>query len=155
MRSTLMIAGILVCSLAAPAAGHALPSKQSPSDKEQARASFEEGLRHQEAKQFQEAIDAYQASLRDDPNQAEALSNIGFCYKSLKRYQKAISYYKDAIRMKPDLAEAHEYVGEAYLEMGKPKLALREYDILRKLDPEDAEELKQKIDAAQAAAGPQ
>lgn len=153
MRS-LLIVGIAVCSLMVPAAVHALPSRESPNDQEQARTSFEEGLRDQEAKRFQEAIDAYQASLQRDPDQAEALSNLGFCYKSLKRYQKAIGYYKDAIRLKPDLAEAHEYLGEAYLEMGKPKLALQEYETLRKLGSDEADELKEKIDAAQAAATP-
>ena len=133
----------------------ALPSRESPSEQEQAQTSFKEGLRHQEAKRFQEAIDAYQASLQHDPDQAETLNNLGFCYKALKRYQKAIGYYKDAIRLQPDLAEAHEYLGEAYLEMGKPKLAMQEYETLRKLGSDEADELKEKIDAAQAAAGPQ
>jgi tetratricopeptide (TPR) repeat protein len=132
----------------------ALPSERTPSSEEQAQASFQEGVRHQQAKRYQEAIDAYEASLRHDPNQAEALSNLGFCYKSLKRYQKAIGYYKDAIRLKPDLAEAHEYLGEAYLAMDKLKLALREYETLRKLGSDEADELKEKIDAAQAAAAP-
>ena len=154
MRSMAM-AGLAAGLMLVAVDARALPSPESPSETEQARASFNEGLRHQEAKRFQEAIDAYQTSLRHDPDQAEALSNLGFCYKALKRYQKAIGYYKDAIRLKPDLAEAHEYLGEAYLEMGKPKLALQEYETLRKLGSDEADELKEKIDAAQAAATPQ
>ena len=154
MRSMVM-AGLAASLTLVAAEAWALPSRQSPSGEEQARASFQKGLQHQEAKQFQEAIDAYQDSLRYDPNQAEALSNLGFCYRKLKRYERAISYYKDAIRLTPDLAEAHEYLGEAYVEMGKPKLAVREYETLRKLGSDEADELKEKIDAAQAAAAPQ
>jgi len=45
------------------------------------------------------------------------------------------------------MAEAHEYLGEAYLGLGKIALAQREYEILLKLDPEEAEELKFKIDS--------
>ena len=126
----------------------AAPSARTPSSEERARASFQEGYRHQQAKAYEQAIRAYEASLRRDPNQPEALSNLGFCYKSLKRYQKAIGFYKDAIRLKPDLAEAHEYLGEAYVALGKLDLAAREYRTLVKLGSKEAEELKEKIDAA-------
>ena len=132
----------------------ALPSKQTPSPKEQARASFKEGHRHQQAKRYQEAIQAYEVSLRDDPNQAETLNNLGFCYKSLKRYQKAVGFYKDALRLNPNLAEAHEYLGEAYVELGQLPLAEREYTLLLKLDHKEAKELKEKIDAKRAGATP-
>lgn len=128
----------------------ALPSERTPSTEEQARTLFQAGLRHQRAKRYQEAIQAYEESLRHDPKQAEALSNLGFCYKSLKRYQKAVGFYKDAIRLNPNLAEAHEYLGEAYVELGRITLAEQEYDILRTLDPDEAKELKRKIDAKHA-----
>lgn len=148
-RVTMVVVGAGLSVLAVPPAW-ALPSQRTPSQKEQARASFEEGHRHQQAKRYQQAIQAYEASLRDDPNQAETLNNLGFCYKSLKRYQKAIGFYQDALRLNPDLAEAHEYLGEAYVELGKLPLAEREYDRLLKLDPREAGELKQKIDAKRA-----
>ena len=138
------------CGAAAVPPALALPSKRTPSSDEAARASFQEGYRHQQAKRYQEAIQAYEESLRRDPNQAEALSNLGFCYKSLKRYQKAVGFYQDAIRLKPDLAEAHEYLGEAYLALGRIALAEREYNVLVTLDPKEAHELKEQIDAKQA-----
>ena len=137
-------------TLAGPAA-RALPSPASPSADERARSSFQTGYRHQQAQQYEDAIRAYEESLRRDPKQAEALSNLGFCYKALKRYQKAIGYYKDAIRLKPDLAEAHEYLGEAYLELGRIPLAEREYNTLVTLKSDEADELKEKIAAKRAA----
>ena len=142
-RVTMVVVGAGLSVLAAPPAW-ALPSQRTPSQKEQARASFEEGHRHQQAKRYQQAIQAYEASLRDDPNQAETLNNLGFCYKSLKRYQKAIGFYQDALRLNPDLAEAHEYLGEAYVELGKLPLGqprsdehphLPEHDRHREQDP--------------------
>ena len=107
--SRCVMSGLAACGMLAGAAGAwALPSPSSPSSKEQAHAKFEEGYQHQTAKQYQEAIAAYEQSLSYDSNQAEALNNLGFCYKSLKRYQKAIRYYKDALRLDPNLPEAHE-----------------------------------------------
>ena len=146
--SAVAVAVGLVCGgVRVPAA----TSERTPSAEPQAQASFQEGYRHQQAKRYQEAIQAYETSLRHDPHQAEALSNLGFCYKSLKRYQKAVGYYKNAIRLKPDLAEAHEYLGEAYLELGRIELAEREYHTLVKLKSDEAEELKEKIEAKRAA----
>lgn len=125
-------------------------SEETDTSSEQARAYFDEGLQHQKAERYQEAIRAYRKSLRYDPDQAEALSNLGFCYKSVGRYHKAIGYYREALRIDPNLAEAHEYLGEAYLGLGKVKLAKREYKILLRLDPDEADELKEHIDAALA-----
>jgi tetratricopeptide (TPR) repeat protein len=130
----------------------AAPSSYSPSPKAEAKRAFDEGLTHQKAERFQEAIKAYEASLRYDENQPEALNNLGFCYKSLKRYQRAISYYRTAIRLRPDFAEAHEYLGEAYIGLGKLDLARKEYQWLKKSGSDEAEELKVKIDEAAAAA---
>jgi tetratricopeptide (TPR) repeat protein len=151
VRALLLVGGGL--GAAAVPSALALPSPRTQSPKETAQASFQKGYRHQQAKRYEEAIQAYEESLRDDPSQAEALSNLGFCYKSLKRYQKAVGFYQDAIRLKPDLAEAHEYLGEAYLELGRLALAEREYHVLLTLDPHEAEELKEQIDAKQAGPG--
>jgi len=147
---------VMLALVVSPSVAGALVSERTSSDDEDAVRYFAEGLRHQEAKRFAEAISAYEQSLKHDARQAEALSNIGFCYKSLGRYHKAITYYKDAIHLDPQLAEAHEYLGEAYLGLGKLDLAKREYQRLLELDPEEAEELKEKIDdyAAGAAQPP-
>lgn len=121
---------------------------ESSSESEEAQRWFTEGVQHQRAGRFQEAVRSYERSLRHDSKQPEVLSNLGFCYKNLERYEKAIRYYKEAIRLDPDLAEAHEYLGEAYLELGKLDLAQRQVTILRKLDPSEAEELARKLDDA-------
>ena len=136
----------------APAFG--LPSKQTPSSTEKAKSLFDEGYAHQEAGEYEQAIDAYEQSLTHDPKQAEALNNLGFCYKSLKRYHKAIDYYKDAIELKPDLAQAHEYLAEAYLALNKIEMAKREYRVLLRLNPDEAKELKKKIHEALNQASP-
>ena len=44
--------------------------------------------------------------------------------------------------------EAYEYLGEAYLGIDNVDLAKREYKILLTLDSKEAEELKEKLDAA-------
>ncbi len=143
----LWIVTLLVLGVSAPAV-LSLPSQQTPTESEQAQSAFHKGYRHQKAKRYQEAIEAYEESLQHDPQQAEALNNLGFCYKSLKRYQKAIGYYQEALSINPQLAEAHEYLGEAYLAIGKLALAQREYQTLLALDPKEAKELKEKLDAA-------
>ncbi len=124
----------------------ALPSEQTDTSHEQAKALFAEGLQRQQEKRFPEAIQAYERSLRYDPKQAETLNNLGFCYKSMGKYQKAVGYYRDALSIDPQLAEAYEYLGEAYLGMGKIDLAKLQYRKLLKLNPEEAAELKEKID---------
>ena len=129
----------------------ALQSQRTTTDSEQAQTAFEEGLRHQQAGRYQQAIEASGRSLKHDPHQAEALNNLGFCYKSLKPYHKAIGYYKDALAIDPNLAEAYEYLGEAYLGLGKVAQARREYQILLTLDPEEAEELQGQIDPSTRA----
>ena len=149
----LWMVGWLSLCVALPQA-RALPSKRTPSANHQAKTAFNQGYQAQKAGHYQEAIEAYEESLRYDSKQAEALNNVGFCYKSLKRYQKAIGYYKEALAINPQLAEAHEYLGEAYLGLGKLELAKREYKVLRTLDPHEARELKEKLDAALEKATP-
>ena len=152
--ASLGMVSLLVLGVSAQAV-LAFPSRQTPTESEQAQAAFKKGYHHQKAGRYQEAIEAYEKSLKHDPKQAEALNNVGFCYKSLKRYQKAIGFYKEALSINPQLAEAHEYLGEAYLAIGKRELAQREYQALLELDPKEAHELKEQLDAARGVKKPE
>ena len=140
--------GFAVCCLLGPGGGPAaaLPSRQTETSDQQAKALFAEGLQRQQEKRFPEAIQAYERSLRYDPKQAQTLNNLGFCYKSMGKFQKAVTYYREALSIDPQLAEAYEYLGEAYLGMGKLELAQLQYRKLLKLNPKEAAELKEKID---------
>ena len=100
-------------------AGWAAVSKQTQSPSEQAQTYFAEGVGHQKAERYDQAIRAYKQSLKHDRTQAEALSNLGFCYRKLGSFRRAVQYYRKAIRLDPELAEAYEYLGEAYLGLGK------------------------------------
>ena len=149
MRSrVLALAGALLTAWVVAPAVFALPVKTTVSTEEQARRFFEQGYEEQQDGLYEEAIEAYQQSLKHDRRQPQAMSNLGFCYKQIGRYRKAITFYLGAIRLNPKLAEAHEYLGETYVALGKIDGAEREYAILLELDPEEAEELRRKIDDA-------
>jgi tetratricopeptide (TPR) repeat protein len=54
--------------------------------------------RLREARQYEEAIEAYTESIVEHPN-ALAYSNMGYCLVELKRYEKAVTAFNEAIRM--------------------------------------------------------
>jgi tetratricopeptide (TPR) repeat protein len=122
-----------------------------------AKAAFDEGLAHERRHKYQQAIEAYQRSLKIIRRQPEVLSHLAACHRVVQDYRKVITYAKEALRFQSDLADVRLWLGEAYLKTGQMELAQTQYEKLKSLDEDKAKELKRLIDAAgeaKAAAEP-
>jgi len=88
---------------------------------------------------YQEAIDAYNQTIRINPAYADAYYNLGVAYVTVGRYQEAIEASKQAIRIKPDYAEAYNNLGVAYSELGRHQDAMEAYQQAIRIKPDYAE----------------
>ena len=65
-------------------------------------AHYNLGNLYTRQKRTDQAIEQYQAALRDEPNYADAANNLGGIYLDLKRYDEAIAQYANAARIHSD-----------------------------------------------------
>jgi tetratricopeptide (TPR) repeat protein len=70
-------------------------------------------------KQYQEAIAAYEQSIRISPNNSRVRYNLGWSYNDLERYAEAANHLREAVQLKPEFVEAHSELGFAYLKLGR------------------------------------
>jgi tetratricopeptide (TPR) repeat protein len=70
-------------------------------------------------KQYQEAVAAYEQSIRISPNNSRVRYNLGYSYNDLERYAEAANHLREAIQLKPEYVEAHSELGFAYLKLGR------------------------------------
>jgi tetratricopeptide (TPR) repeat protein len=86
-------------------------------------------------KQYQQAINAYQQSIKIKPDYQDAYNNMGIAYGKLKQYKKAIESYQRAININPDDDSAYNNMGVAYGELGEYKSAIKAYQQAIKIKP--------------------
>lgn len=150
----LCLAGLILCSVSAPAVGAAeLKAELVNKVREGRSAGFMKSLFASTGAGDLVAAPAPAppASQKSAPpapapgGSAEALCNQGLQYASERNYEKALEAFKEAIRLKPDFASAHLNLGLTYLDLGNKAAALEEYKILQNLDPERAKRLSNKI----------
>ena len=153
MTRTVLGLGLAIClGLAGPALGAPLGSggfmQEDPAPAAaEAQRAFDEGTRYMKAKQYAEAVAAFQRAVKVRPDFAEAHSNLGYSLRNTGKIDQAIAAYREAIRLKPDLAEAREYLGVAYLLKGDRQAAMDQYRVLQRLNPKVAAELLAEIEA--------
>jgi tetratricopeptide (TPR) repeat protein len=94
---------------------------------------------------IQEAIIHFAEAVRIRPDHAIAHNNLGVALVVQGKVQDAIAHFSKAVQAKPDYAEAHINLGFGYLTIGDKVSALEEYKILKKLNPNLADQLYQKI----------
>jgi tetratricopeptide (TPR) repeat protein len=68
---------------------------------------FEQGDKHSDVKNYDEAINCYTEAIRLKPDYAEAYNNRGNAHKVKGDQDGAIADYTEAIRLKPDYYTAH------------------------------------------------
>jgi tetratricopeptide (TPR) repeat protein len=98
---------------------------------------FSRGTGFDHSKMYQEAIEAYEQSLKIKPDFADAYINIGIDYYELGRYEKAINAFKQAIGIKPDLLPAYNKLGAAYIICGEYSKAIDTFKKVIEVDPND------------------
>lgn len=90
---------------------------------------------------YQEAIESYQAALKLNPGLSKPHNNLGLAYAAAGRLADAVAEFKQAVQLKPDYAEAHYNLGVAYAQLGRRAEAAEQRRILMKLKPELAAKL--------------
>ena len=99
---------------------------------------FEQGYKHDDAREYDEAIHAYSEALRLQPDFAEAYINRGNARHGKSDLDGAISDYDQALRLKPDDADAYYNRGCARSDKGDLDGAIRDYDKALRLQPDHA-----------------
>ena len=124
--------------------GAATVSNNSPADNTRAREQLEKGKELYRNDQDAEAVLAFQAALKLDPNLAEAHFRLALGYESLgkreeaeEQYKKAVTAYKKYLDEHRDDAEAHYDLGQTYARLGQYSEAIREYREATKLKEDD------------------
>ncbi|MBI5328569.1 MAG: tetratricopeptide repeat protein [Deltaproteobacteria bacterium] len=91
----------------------------------QAKEHFDKGTQLSLKGQYDEAISAYNESLRLNPQSAEAHSNLGFAYFDKGNIEQAIAEQQKALAVNPKLAHAFYGLALAYEKKGNKQEAIK------------------------------
>ncbi len=87
------------------------------------------------AKQFDEAIKAFEDILETNPDAVQAYTGLGNVYAAKGEYENALEYYAGALYIKNDLVPALMMSGVAYLKLDKSDSALEKFHEALKIQP--------------------
>src|SRR5579884_533410 len=90
-------------------------------------------------KQVAQAVDAYQAILRKDPNSAPAWQGLGAAYKQTGQNEAAFHALNRALQLQPNLPQAQLMLADLYYDMGLQDEATRRIQRLIQQAPPKAE----------------
>lgn len=82
-------------------------------------ALLERGLRAHHAGRIDEAMAAFRAVLKTDPNHVGALNNLGVILKTLNRFAPAVAHYQRALALRPEDAGLLANLGNALRGLGR------------------------------------
>lgn len=99
--------------------------------------NYKKGLALLMADKNQDAIEAFQKMLKDQPNHSLSLEGIGQAYFQLKDYENASKYFNEALRIDSTLWRSHNYLGNIYDIQKKYELAIKEYSKAIFINPKD------------------
>jgi Tfp pilus assembly protein PilF len=113
--STGRLAGVLVLVLATWACSTGRPAPEV--QRLQARAAFERGLRHFEAREAPQALAALREAVALDPSSASYRDVLGLVFTQLRRPDLAREQFREAVAIDPELADAHFHLGVSLAEL--------------------------------------
>jgi len=87
-------------------------------------------------KNYDKAIESYEAAIKANPDFGPAYSNLGIAYKRLGDFDKAVANYKKAILISPDYIEAHYNLGLCYRDMGDFGNAIKSFNNALAVSPQ-------------------
>ena len=93
----------------------------------EAIAANERGAGLVKSGRYQEAVEAFESSIKLSPTFAVAYNNLGVSYSSLGRLEDAIKVLKRALELTPGYAEAYFNLGVALQRLGQPHEAIDAY----------------------------
>jgi tetratricopeptide (TPR) repeat protein len=103
--------------------------------------AFNDGVKAFNAKQFNEAIQAFDKAIYNDNEFVEALFARGACKYYLKSFDGALMDLNDALRLKPDYSEARALRGALNYERDQWDDALDDFNKVIAANPKDAQSL--------------
>jgi tetratricopeptide (TPR) repeat protein len=74
------------------------------------------------------AIEKYQAAVRDNPKSAEAHANLGWGYYGKEQYPEALKSLQEALALDPNLLEARYALALVYRAMNSKAEAIAEFE---------------------------
>jgi tetratricopeptide (TPR) repeat protein len=92
-----------------------------------------EGQAHYGAMRYNEALAAYEQTIRLDPNFAGGYYNKGLALKVLMRYEEALAAFDQAIRLAPNVPQAYHEKGTILDTLSRPMEARQAYDMALRL----------------------
>ena len=101
-----------------------------------AEEQFLAGNVHAGLGQFDQALSAYEATLKLEPNKAGAFTNIGVVYYQTGKLDDAIGQFKKALELDAQDAETHYLLGAAYVQKDNLPEAEAEFNTALGLKPE-------------------
>ncbi len=104
-----------------------------------AKEAFLQGNKYLEEKNYQQAITAYQQTIKLNPYHKIAYHNLGRCYFSLNLFTKAEESFQKALKLDPDYIPAFNKLGIVYEYQKKYKEAWKCYDRVLSINPMEAE----------------
>ena len=117
-----------------PAPGKAAEEAIGPEDAEPDYLGLAEG--HRRAREYLQAISAYQLALIEDPNNSVAWFGLGLSQYEAGQVQEAIGSYREALKNDPDLWEAEMNLGVIWFNRKNPGQALVHFERAKALSPE-------------------
>ena len=75
------------------------------------------GLLYEEMKDYEQAIQIYQANVEIDPTFFDSILHLGFVSYRLKRNEDALSYLDQAVKLNPKRPEPYLLLGLTYFQM--------------------------------------
>ena len=121
------------------------PPRDTYIPKGDAKAYLVQGIDSYEAGQYERAIEAFDESIRIDPNYAWAYSNRGSAYVELGiarfdtgQFKQAIKDYDEAIHINPNEVDYYFNRGNAYYGVQQYGRALEDFDEAIRLDPNNS-----------------
>jgi tetratricopeptide (TPR) repeat protein len=117
-------------------AGFTLDQAASLTDDATAEEQFLAGNVHATLGQFDQALSAYTATLKLQPDKAGAFTNIGVVYYQTGKLDDAIGQFKQALQLDAQDAETHYLLGAAYVQKDNLPEAEAEFNTALGLKPE-------------------
>ena len=114
---------VILLGVAACSAGRQAPELQ----RFQARAAFERGLKHFEAREASQALAALREAAALDPTSALYRDVLGLVYSQLRRPDLALEQFREAVALDPQAADAHFHLGVALAESAQWSQAVAAY----------------------------
>ena len=108
---------------------------------------LDEGNNLHNLQHYQEALEAYDQAIEQDPHFADAYDGRGDALYSLNRYQEALAAYERAIQLDPNYAHAYEDKGNLLYDLKHYHEALAAYERAIQLDSSSAVSFNGKGDA--------